>query len=77
VKSQVNQQLACITNYNFICDESTDISNNRVINLSVVVPLFGSFFLENILVDDDKLDSDYMVDWFFNAINPWVSDDYS
>jgi hypothetical protein len=70
VKSQVDQQLARIKNYNFIWDESTDISNNRVINLSVVIPPFGSFFLDNIPVDDDKLDSDYLVDWFFKAISP-------
>jgi hypothetical protein len=77
VKSQVDQQIARVTNLNFICDESTDISNNRVINLSIVIPPFGSFFLENIPVNDDKLDSDYLVDWFFNAIHPWVGDDYS
>jgi hypothetical protein len=69
VKSQVNQQLARIKNYNFICDESTNILNNRVINLSVVVPLFGSFFLDNILVNDNKLDSNYLVNWFFKAIS--------
>jgi Protein of unknown function (DUF 659) len=77
IKSQVDQQIARVTNLNFICDESTDISNNRVINLSIVIPPFGSFFLENILVDDNKLNSDYLVDWFFNAIHLWVGDDYS
>jgi len=76
VKSQVDQQIARVTNLNFICDESTDISNNKVINLSIIIPPFGSFFLENIPVDDDKLDSDYLIDWFFNAIHPWVGDDY-
>ena len=64
-------------NYNFICDESMDILNNRVINLSVIIPLFSSFFLKNILVDNNKLDFDYIINWFFNAINPWINDDYS
>lgn len=77
VTSQVNQQIARTLSYNFTLDESTDINHNRIINLSVVIPPFGSFFLANIPVEDDTLDSQYILDFFFLHADKWVNGDYT
>jgi hypothetical protein len=49
----------------FILDESLDINHRRMVNLSVVIPNFGSFYLENYHIGDQALTASFFIDWFF------------
>ena len=65
VRSKVLGLLTEQKNLQFILDESPDINHRRIVNLSVMVPRFGCFFLENKGVKDETLDSSSFVNWFF------------
>jgi hypothetical protein len=45
-----------------------------MINLSVVVPGFGSFYLGNEHVGDKTLDAPFFVNWFFQKSKKYCSD---
>jgi hypothetical protein len=49
----------------FVLEETLDINHQRVANLAVVVPGFGSFYLENEHVGVKALNALFFVDWFF------------
>jgi hypothetical protein len=46
----------------FVLDETPDINYRRIVNLSVVIPRFGSFYLENENVGDRALNSMFFMD---------------
>lgn len=45
-----------------------------MINLSVVIPGFGSFYLENENIGDKTLDAQFFVNWFFRKSKKYCSD---
>jgi hypothetical protein len=58
----------------FILDESPDINHRRMVNLSAVVPGFGSFYLENHHVGDKALTASFYVEWFLKKALAYCSD---
>jgi len=58
----------------FVLDESSDINHCRTVNISVVVPSYSSFFLENEHVGDAALTAAFFVDWFFKKTKIYISD---
>jgi hypothetical protein len=57
----------------FVLDESTNINHRQMVNLSVVIPGFGSFYLENYHVKDKALTASFFVDWFFKQAIAYCS----
>jgi hypothetical protein len=45
-----------------------------MVNISVVIPSYGSFFLENEHVGDAALTAAFFVDWFFKKTKIYVLD---
>ena len=58
----------------FVLEESLDINHRRMVNLSVVVPGFGGFYLENEHVGDKALNALFFVDWFFGKTKHYCLD---
>jgi hypothetical protein len=58
----------------FILDESPDLNHRRIINLSVVIPGYGSFYLENEHIGDRTLNAQFFVEWFFQKTKRYCSD---
>jgi hypothetical protein len=58
----------------FVLDESPDINHRRIVNLSVVIPGFGSFYLENYHVKDKALTASFFTKWFFEKAKAYCSD---
>jgi hypothetical protein len=58
----------------FVLDESSDLNHHRMINISVVIPGFGSFYLENEHIGDQALNAQFFVDWFFKKTKIYCSD---
>ena len=58
----------------FVLDESPDQNHRRIVNLSVVIPTFGSFYLENDHVGDKALTAGFFVNWFFQRTEAYCSD---
>jgi hypothetical protein len=55
VHSKVLSLLDTQTRLQFVLDESSDINHRRTINLSVVIPKYGSFYLKNKHIRDRDL----------------------
>jgi hypothetical protein len=58
----------------FVLDKSPDLNHRWIVNLSMVLPNFGSFYLENDHVGDKSLTAAFFVDWFFRKTNVYCSD---
>ena len=57
VKEKVDTLLQGQTQPNFVLDDSLNINSQRMVNLSVVVPGYGSFFIANENIGLDDLDT--------------------
>jgi hypothetical protein len=44
-----------------------------MVNLSMVIPSFGSFYLENYHVENKALTASFLVDWFFKQAIAYYS----
>jgi hypothetical protein len=49
----------------FVLNESPDINHRRMVSLSVVIPGFGSFYLENEHVNDKSFNALLFIKWIF------------
>lgn len=58
----------------FVLDESPDINHRRIVNLSIVILEYGSFYLENEFVYNSSLNTSFFVKWFFKKIKLYCSD---
>lgn len=76
-KLKVTAILAKQPKYHFILDESSDINDNRIINLSVVVKPFGSFFLHNYNAGKATLNAAFFVTWFFTMVEAFIRGDWT
>jgi hypothetical protein len=74
VRSRVLSILDEQSSLQFVLDKSPDINHRRMVNLSVVIPKFGSFYLENEDVKDKSLNSQFLVEWFFQKTKQYCSD---
>jgi len=74
VRSKVLSILDEQSSLQFVIDESPDINHRRMVNLSVVIPKFGSFYLENEYINDKSLNSSFFVEWFFQKTKQYCSD---
>ena len=59
LKARIDTLIRGQETLNFVLDESPDISSRRVINLSIVVPSYGSIYLSNEDVGREDLDTSY------------------
>jgi len=75
LKAEVTSKLAPQETFYFILDESTDISANRMINLSVYIPRLGSFFIDNTDAFSATLNAAFFVNWFINLVGDFVYND--
>lgn len=57
IKELVDNILHISKSFNFIIDESTDISGHRIMNLSIIHLIYNSFFIENSDILDQIIDS--------------------
>ena len=62
VYNRVLSLLDTQTRLQFILDESTNINHQRTINLSVIMPRYCSFYLENEHIEDKDLTTQFFVD---------------
>jgi hypothetical protein len=74
VRHQVLDILDHESSLQFVLDESTDINHRRMVNLSVVIPKYGSFYLENEFVHDNSLNAQWFVEWFLKKTKQYCSD---
>ncbi len=71
LKSKVELLLQSQEKLNFVLDESPNISSRRIINISVVIPQYGSIFLSNEDVGDKSLDTAFFTNWFTRIVIPY------
>jgi hypothetical protein len=55
----------------FVLDESPNISSQRIVNISIVIPHFGSIFLANENVGNQDLNTLFFVNWFLRKTAPY------
>jgi hypothetical protein len=61
VYSKVSSLLDTQTRLQFVLDRSSDINHWHTINLSVVIPKYGSFYLENEHIRDKDLTTQFLL----------------
>jgi hypothetical protein len=85
VKSKVDALLYSQDSLNFVLDESTNIGSQRIVNLSIVIPQYGSIFLANENVGRQDLTAGFFTEWFmkrasqynFTRISSLTTDTYT
>jgi hypothetical protein len=55
----------------FVLDESPNISSQRIVNISVVIPQYGSIFLANENIGNQSLNTLFFVNWFLRQTAPF------
>jgi hypothetical protein len=71
VKGKVDALLCGQEYLNFVLDESTNISSQRIINLSVVIPRYGSIFIANESVGRQDLTASFFANWFIQRVSEY------
>jgi hypothetical protein len=71
LKGKVELLLQSQEKLNFVLDESPNISSRRIVNISVVIPQYGSIFLSNEDVGDKSLDTVFFTNWFMRMTIPY------
>jgi len=71
LKSRIELLLQAQERLNFVLDESPNISSHRIVNISVVIPQYGSIFLNNEDVGKDSLDTSFFTNWFMRMAMPY------
>lgn len=71
LKSKIEFLLQSQKKLNFVLDESPNISSHRIINISVVIPQYGSVFLGNEDVGSVSLDASFFTNWFLKMAIPY------
>ena len=64
VQTQVEALLQSQDKLNFVLDESPNISSRRIVNISVVIPGYGSIYLANEDIGYQDLNTGFFIDWF-------------
>jgi hypothetical protein len=64
VQSKVNALIRSQESLNFVLDESSNIRSQRIVNLSVVIPQYGSIYLANENIGRQDLTASFFTDWF-------------
>ena len=73
VKKRVNTLLRGQTQLNFVLDKSPNINSQCMVNHSVVVPGYGSFFIANENIGRDDLDTSWFKAWFIRKTTTLIS----
>ena len=71
LKNKIEVLLRAQDKLNFVLDESPNISSHRIVNISVVIPQYGSIFLGNEDVGDKSLDTNFFTNWFMRMVAPY------
>jgi hypothetical protein len=71
LKSKIELLLQSQEKLNFVLDESPNISSRRIVNISVVIPQYGSIFLNNEDVGDESLNTSFFTNWFMKMALPY------
>jgi hypothetical protein len=71
LKSKIELLLQSQKKLNFVLDESPNISSHRIVNISVVIPQYGSVFLNNEDVGSKSLDTSFFTNWFLKMAIPY------
>ena len=74
VVRKVESVLATQEQLNFVLDESPNLNSQQIVNLSVVIPNYGSFYLNNHHVGDKDLGAAFFVDWFIRCTMLYCTD---
>jgi hypothetical protein len=64
VQSKVNALICGQESLNFVLDESSNIRSQRIVNLSVVIPQYGSIYLPNENIGRQDLTASFFTNWF-------------
>jgi hypothetical protein len=71
LKNRIEVLLQSQEKLHFVLDESPNISSHRIINLSVVIPQYGSIFLANEDIGNKSLDANFFTNWFLRMVAPY------
>jgi hypothetical protein len=69
---EVKSKVVCSQeSLNFALDESTNISSQRIVNLLVIIPQYGSIFLANENVGRQDLIASFFTKWFIKRVSQY------
>ena len=71
LKNKVEVLLQGQEKLNFVLDESPNISSYHIVNLSIIIPQYGSIFLANKDVGNKSLDTNFFTNWFMRMAAPY------
>jgi hypothetical protein len=77
IETTVELQLSASYTLNVVTDESTNISNNRIINTSVVTNNSNCFYISNIKAEPRKLGAKELVDTVIKIVKRITHKDLS
>jgi hypothetical protein len=77
IEAAVEVQLSTSNILNLVTDESTNISNNRIINTSVIIYNSSSFYISNIEAEPGKLGAEEVVDYTITQAKKFTKGDLS
>jgi hypothetical protein len=71
VQSKVDALIYGQDSLNFVLDESSNISSQRIVNLSIVIPQYGSIYLANENVGRHDLTASFFTNWFIKRASQY------
>jgi hypothetical protein len=71
LKNKIELLLRAQEKLHFVLDESPNISSNRIVNISTIIPQYGLIFIANEDIGNKTLDTHFFTNWFIRTAAPY------